>query len=185
MGYFSKALGFLKSPSAAFEKEKNTHWQDAFVYLAVLAIVPTVLNVAALTILGSLFPSIILFRTMSASLPFNLLYYYVIMLISGFIGALWLHLWVYIFGGRRGIRQTLKVMFYSNTPNYFFGWIPILGLFVGIWSLVLEVIGIMKLQNLSRNRAIGAVIVPIIVSIIFVLLFVIFAVLLYIIYSAP
>ena len=42
--------------------------------------------------------------------------------IGGFIGliisGLWLHLWVYIFGGRKGIKNTIKTVFYSYSPVY-------------------------------------------------------------------
>ncbi|WP_054848412.1 hypothetical protein [Methanoculleus chikugoensis] len=49
--------------------------------------------------------------------------------------GVWLHIWVYIFGGRRGIGQTLKAAMYSYTPPfYIIAWIPILGLIGGAAS---------------------------------------------------
>lgn len=72
--------------------------------------------------------------------------------------GVWLHIWVYIFGGRRGIGQTLKAAMYSYTPFYIIAWIPILGLIGGAAStLYPQYVGIRELHHVSSRRAAGAV----------------------------
>jgi len=49
-----------------------------------------------------------------------------------FIGAAWLHLFVYLLGGRKGYLQTLKSVTFGSTPAMLFGWIPFIGWLAGI-----------------------------------------------------
>nr|WP_321352812.1 Yip1 family protein [uncultured Methanoregula sp.] len=89
------------------------------------------------------------------------------MIVSLFIGALWLHVWVYILGGRKGVRNTLKVVAYAMTPTLLLGWLFPVGMIVGsAWYLVLEVIGIRELQQLPTGRAVLAVALAIAVGIV-------------------
>ena len=93
------------------------------------------------------------------------------MVVSLFLGAVWLHVWVYIFGGRQGIKNTLKVVAYSMTPTLLVGWLVPVGMIVGfVWYLALEVIGVRELQQLSTKRAILAVALPIIVGLIIIVI---------------
>lgn len=74
------------------------------------------------------------------------------------IVGVWLHVWVYLLGGRRGIRQTLKTAMYSYTPFFIIAWIPIIGLVGGALStLYPQVVGIRELHHISSRRAAGAV----------------------------
>lgn len=40
------------------------------------------------------------------------------------ISGLWLHIWIYIFGGRKSVIQTIKAVVYSSTPGILFFWVP-------------------------------------------------------------
>ncbi|MFA5267694.1 MAG: Yip1 family protein [Methanoregula sp.] len=95
-------------------------------------------------------------------------------LIGGFIGALvfgaWLHLWVYIFGGRRGIWQTIKAVMYGNTPLLLFGWIPFIGFVFTLWSLVLDIFGIHELQEISSLKATLAVALAVMIPLILLII---------------
>ncbi len=52
-----------------------------------------------------------------------------------------------------------------------FGWIPYIGFIAAIWALILEVIGIQKLQDLTTVRAVIAVVViPVIIAVILAIL---------------
>jgi len=75
-----------------------------------------------------------------------------------FIGGAWVHLWVYLLGGRKGhgYVQTLKALIYGATPGYLVGWVPLIGLFVGgIWALVLTIIGLRELHGITGGRLAG------------------------------
>ena len=95
-------------------------------------------------------------------------------LIGGFVGALifgaWLHLWVYIFGGRLGIWQTIKTVMYGSTPSLLFGWIPFIGFVFTLWSLVLGILGISELQEISSLKATLAVALAVMIPLILIII---------------
>jgi len=86
-----------------------------------------------------------------------------------FIGAAWLHIFVYVVGGRRGYLQTLKSVTFGSTPAMLFGWIPFVGLLSGIWSLVLGIFGLRELQDLTTMKAVLAVILSLIVIVLLII----------------
>ena len=93
----------------------------------------------------------------------------IIIIIGGLIGILvggiWLHIWVYLCSGRKGIKQTIKAMAYGSTPWLLLGWIPYVGIIGGIWCIITSIIGIKQLHKVSAPKAIlayllGAIIIP-------------------------
>jgi hypothetical protein len=84
--------------------------------------------------------------------------------------AAWIHLWVYLLGGRKGIMQTFKAILYGGTPYLLLGWIPFIGIIFAIWSLVLCVLGLRELQGVSTRCAVLAVAIAIITLLIPVIL---------------
>ena len=96
---------------------------------------------------------------------------FISIIIGGLIGILvgsgWMHIWVYLCGGRKGVGQTIKAMAYGSTPSLLFGWIPFIGFIFGIWSMIVSIIGIRQLHEISTGRAVlayllGAIIIPLI-----------------------
>src|SRR5208282_3707141 len=89
------------------------------------------------------------------------------------IGGIWIHFWVYILGGRNGIRQTMKVFMYGMTPSLLLGWIPVIGGVFVIWWIVLDILGLRELAGLSTGKAALVMIIgilPVILFVFFVLL---------------
>jgi len=80
--------------------------------------------------------------------------------IALFIAGILLHIFVYIAGGRKGFTTTVRSVIYSVTPNLIFGWIPVIGLLAGFWSLALEILAIKELHEISTTRAFVAVFLP-------------------------
>jgi hypothetical protein len=75
-----------------------------------------------------------------------------------FIGGAWIHLWVYLLGGRKsqGYEQTVKALIYGATPGYLVGWVPLIGALVGgIWAVVLTIIGLRELHGITADRLAG------------------------------
>jgi hypothetical protein len=70
------------------------------------------------------------------------------------------HLCVYLLGGRSGFFPTFHAVLYSMIPYLLLGWIPIVGIFAFLWTLVLLFFGIREFQELEDSRAAGAVIIP-------------------------
>lgn len=88
-----------------------------------------------------------------------------------FIVGAWLHLWVYLLGGKKGYMQTMKAVMYGSTPYMLIGWIPIIGGFIGgLWSLVVEILGIRELHGISTGRVIAAYLIAVIIPIIVIML---------------
>lgn len=91
------------------------------------------------------------------------------MIVSLFIGTVWLHIWTYVAGGRQDIGTTLKVVAYAMTPMLLLGWFMPVGAIAGsVWYIVLQVLGIRELQQLTTGRAILAVSLSIVAMVVLV-----------------
>jgi hypothetical protein len=86
-----------------------------------------------------------------------------------FIIGAWLHLFVYLLGGRKGYLQTLKSVIFGSTPAMLIGWIPFIGILAGIWSIALEILGIRELQEMTTGKAALAVILAILIIVIIII----------------
>jgi len=76
-----------------------------------------------------------------------------------FSGVSWLHIWVYLFGGRKGFKQTVKAITYGSTPCLVLGWLPGPNIIIApIWSLLLVINGIIELHEMSPGMAILSVV---------------------------
>lgn len=70
------------------------------------------------------------------------------------VGGLWLHLWVYGFGGREGMASTFRLLLVGLTPTALLGWIPGVALLGFLWSLVILFLGVQEVHHLSTSRAV-------------------------------
>jgi hypothetical protein len=90
---------------------------------------------------------------------------FVVILIGGsllmLIFGLWTHLWVYLLGGRKGFMHTLHAILYSMTPGLLLGWLPFVGMFASIWTLILFFFGIREFQELSDSRAVDVILLSV------------------------
>ncbi len=165
--------GFLFSPSDTFDASMEDTVGDAFKYYVVILAIYAVLSAIIVAVAFSLFAGILGtfgVRTMTfgaAMGPLVAVGVFVGVLVSGiigvFIGGLWLHIWVYLVGGRNGIEETIKAVIYGMTPSLLLGWIPVVGFIAGIWALIVEIIGVRQLHELSTGKAVLAVIIAIII----------------------
>lgn len=172
--FVEKVKGFLIQPSKTFDKAKQDTLGEAMTYYAVIIAI-----YSALLIMFMLIFSAILIISKPLGMLAGIItgvggaVLFVILLISLIVGALIggaiLHIFVYIVGGREGITQTIKAVMYGSTPALLFGWIPVIGFIAGIWSLVLEIIGIRQLHGLTTGKAILAVLLSVIGTILLAL----------------
>jgi len=157
-------------PEITFDALKEDTLEDAIKYYAVIIAVYSLLSaVVFATAMGSLGSMMGLgqFGIMAgvgagiggAAVVFVMLFVFGI--IATFISGAIIHIGVFIVGGKNGIEQTIKAVMYGSTPGLLLGWTPIIGAIAGLWSLVLEVLGIRQLQDITTGRAIIAVIIPI------------------------
>jgi|WetSurMetagenome_2_1015567.scaffolds.fasta_scaffold325639_2 hypothetical protein len=165
-----KVKGFLMDPADAFRQAKDDEPGIVLPFFALLLLFHAVISAVLL--------SVFMIGTSPVPGPvtggFTGAIVFFIILIGGFVGALvfgaWLHLWVYIFGGRRGIWQTIKAVMYGNTPLLLFGWIPFIGFVFTLWSLVLNILGIHELQEISSLKATLAVALAVMIPLILLII---------------
>lgn len=171
-GIFRMAVDFISKPGNAFSGAKNKTVKDALKHMLFLSIIASLLG-SVITYFstteylsgysshaffsggGPLFPLILI----SAS--------YMIINAGILLASLWLHLWVFIFGGREGIGETMKSMFYGWTPAYFLGWIPAVNFLTYLWSMALTGMGLINLQKMTPARAAISVIISASVPVLF------------------
>jgi hypothetical protein len=168
--------GFLFSPSETFDASRGDTLGDAFKYFVVILVIYALLVAIIVAGVFLLFADIL--ATFSVrGLPFGaaagplvavgfFLVAIVVGIIGVFISGLWLHIWVYLVGGRNGVEQTIKAVMYGETPSLILGWIPIINLIAWIWALIVGIIGIRQLHWLSTGKAVLAVILAIVIPLI-------------------
>lgn len=182
-----EALAMLRTlmfdPAGAFESLKDAPLRQAFSFYLRLLVVFAVLFAAIaatiphfLTQLPEVFPDAQTFLMLFAPMidiivrtPPLLIFggVFVALLFGGIVGmlisAVWLHIWVYAFGGRQGFKQTLKAYMLGMTPFLVLGWIPIINIFGAIWAILAVLNGIMQLHDMYSGAAILALLVSLLI----------------------
>lgn len=165
--FVEKVKGFFLTPVESFQKVKSDDLSTILTYFAILVVINAILSaiVAVFWLSGSPYSSIL----GGAAGPVMVFF---IVLVAEFICTLifgaWLHLWVYVLGGRKGIMQTISSVIHGSTPSLLLGWIPIVGILFSLWSIVLWALGVRELQEMSTGKAILAVFVAIIIPLIII-----------------
>lgn len=169
MRFFKQILGevilILTKPSKFFESVKGEKGvKKSFVYLASLTLVNLVLGIVATFVLTGQ-------TVLPLGIP-GLIIDFLISLAISFVLAGLLHIWVRIFGGKEKYAKTYQLYVYSSTPKFIIGWIPyyIVSLVVGIYSLILMIIGGQSFYGFSRKKSILVFVGYIILSIVLVFL---------------
>lgn len=169
-GIVTKVKGFLLNPVESFQQSKNDEPGVVFTYFGVLLLLHAILA-ALITLVG--IETMPRFAGMPGGLAVPVIVFFMA-LVGGFICTLifaaWLHLWVYLLGGRMGIMQTIKALIYGHTPRLLLGWIPFIGFIFMLWSLVLAILGIRELQDISTNKAILAVAIAVMIPLIVIII---------------
>jgi hypothetical protein len=165
-----KARGFLLKPVETFRQSRNDDPGVVFPYFIALLLVNAILSaVIAAAVVGT----IPVFAGLNLGAPFPVIIFFAV-LIAGFIFTLifaaWVHLWVYFFGGRKGIMQTTNAIIYGHTPRLLFGWIPVIGFLFMLWSLILNILGIRELQELSTMQATLVVAIAVLIPLMLIIL---------------
>jgi len=165
-----KVKGFLTNPVDTFRVSKEDGPDTVFPYFVVLLLLHALLSAGLAALAIEIHP----IAGMITGGLFGLVVVFFVSLVAGFVGILvfgaWLHLWVYILGGRLGIWQTMKAVMYGDTPFLLFGWIPFIGFVFVLWSLVLGILGIRELQEMSSIKAILAVALAVMIPLILLLI---------------
>ena len=188
LSILEKIKGFLLQPAESFRKVRPEEPGETIKYFMIIAIFYSIMS--TIMTAASIFTHPFLGAPQDPLVePLLIISWAFVILVFTLIAAVifgfWLHLWVYIVGGKKGVWQTEKSVFYNLTPMMLIGWIPLIGAVVGaIWSIVLGIIGIRELHEISNSRAAIAVIVAIVIGLVLVFV-ILFAFLMAIIASVP
>ena len=191
LNFWGKAKGFLGAPSNTFDDVEPEALGSALKYFAIWAVIYAVLQIiVSYTFGGGVFQMLwgLLGLNTTAVYDFNPVASGLMALLGAFaslfISGSWAHLFVRVFGGRKGYRNTIKAFAYGNTPVFLFGWIPFAGGLFWVWALVLNIIGIRQLHEISTGRAVGAVLLSMVALGVIIALIVTFVVLLLVVSAA-
>ena len=164
MDYFELMKGFLLTPVETFRTVRDTDLGDSLKYYLILLAINAVLSAIVSLAMASAVRITITSIFTQAGIPLPAvtgagvigiaLMMIIVQFVLVFIGAAWLHVFVWLLGGRRGYLQTLKAIIFGSTPTMLFGWIPFIGFLAGLWSLVLGIFGLQELQNMTTLKAV-------------------------------
>ena len=167
MDYFKLMKGFLLTPVKTFRTVRDTDLGDSLKYYLILLAINAVLSAIVSLAMASAVQTTITSIFTQAGIPLPAvtgagvigiaLMMIIVQFVLVFIGAAWLHVFVWLLGGRRGYLQTLKAIIFGSTPTMLFGWIPFIGFLAGLWSLVLGIFGLQELQNMTTLKAVLAI----------------------------
>ena len=179
MDLIEKAKGFLLEPSRAFESSKYDSLKEAVKYYAVIAAIYSIFFAMILVIISSVMNIIlgkygIQLGSGISELIYTFIMTFILMISGAFLWGAVIHVFVYLFGGRKEIAQTIKAVMYASTPIVLLGWIPALGFIGWIWQFVLQVIGIQQYQEITTGKAIASVVLPITIIYILAIIILIF-----------
>ncbi|MCE5298843.1 MAG: YIP1 family protein [Methanoregulaceae archaeon] len=162
-----KIRGFLFSPSEAFWKVRDEDLRDTMIYFIVISIIYTLLSTLITGIAISKHPALVLFGLGfgSGNIVLSFCIILVLSLVMALAYALWLHLWIILICGKRGVEKTIKTAFYYLTPTMLIGWIPVIGAFAAsIWSVVIGIIGVQELHQVSFGKALISILLSLITA---------------------
>ncbi len=175
-GFIDNVKGFLLNPTETLIAHRDESLGDALRYYVILLAIFGALN--GVMVGFGLSMAQYIARPYAVMGAFGVigavLAAIVVMIIAGvialFIGGIILHIFVNIAGGRKDVSTTLRAFIYSSTPYLLFGWIPLIGFLAGLWSLVLQVLGIKELHEISTARSVAAVVLAYVFMLILVVL---------------
>jgi len=166
----AKAKGLLVSPVETFQASRADRTDVAAPYLIVLLLVHAIMT-ALISLIGISAMGVFAHMAPRFAMPVAVFFS---VLIGGavltILFSLWLHLWVYLLGGRKGLLETAKAVIYGLTPAMLLGWIPLIGLLFCLWSVVLQIIGIRELQEMSSGKALAAMVIAVMIPLIVLVL---------------
>jgi hypothetical protein len=182
-----KVKGFLLHPAETFRATRAETLTSAYQYYVILLIIFSVLlaivvsvsvgatywsssvtTIASSGLLGSNGSGIV--KAFTAFLVTYLLFLpyflFVFMLFAIFISGFYYHVFVILFGGQKGLTQTVKAVMYASTPALLLGWIPFVSFIGSVWTVILIIIGVRENQEMTTGRAVLVVLVPLVLTVI-------------------
>lgn len=176
-GFIDNVKGFLLDPTDTLIAHKNESLGDALRYFIIFLVIYGVMTGVMLGLmmsmigglagasagLGPLGVSGLAAIGTLGTIIGTIIFVIIVGVIALFIDGIFLHIFIWIAGGRKGVSTTLRAVIYSATPSLLFGWIPLIGILAVFWSIALEILAIKELHEISTTRAFIAVFLPAII----------------------
>jgi len=161
------------------EREKQFNWAMWFVLIIGIL---TALTVGLISFFGS-----VLLGTISYGavwIPLQIIIGAIISFVISFVWAAIIHLFVKIFKGQEGYKETYRAVAYSYAPYFplttlgaLLGLIPVAGAFIQgalaivtlVWEAILLILGIKYFQKLSTGKAVATILLPYVILILLVI----------------
>lgn len=166
----TRAQGFILTPVESFQAARADGTDAAAPYLIALLLVHAVMT-AIISFIG--ISAMGTFAHMMPRFAMPVVVFFCVLIggtVLTILFSLWLHLWVHILGGSKGLLETAKAVIYGMTPGMLLGWIPFIGVLFCIWSFVLQIIGVRELQEMSSGKALAAMIIAVMIPLIILVL---------------
>ena len=171
MNIFQRIGAGITKPSELFDEVAGEGIGPAFAYLAVVQwilfifAIPTVLVMVILVKLLPFVPfefAVGPLGIFTVKLAVASIGAYLFILLFSFLGAGVFHLWCLLWGAIGDYADSYKIIVYSATPFFVFGWIPGINLLVLVWRFVLVGVGLVKIHYLSATKAVFMILIPLI-----------------------
>src|SRR3989338_7305919 len=142
--YIKKIESIIKTPVKFFNQAKNEkNLKDAFFYYGLLSLVSMFGFSAVYFFAYSSLMAIPYANLLGIpSQDFNPITNYFLSLISIFISTFIIHLFVRLLKGKGRYVETFKAYAYGSTPSLLLGWVPVIGIVFGLWSIYLIIKGL-------------------------------------------
>lgn len=154
---FSIMKSAIVSPSKVFDSIKPS-FTNAIVYFLIIVTIYSVLR----TVVSYLIPVGILSflvgsvpSTSAVGIIIGIVESIVIALVGWLIGVLWLQLFFRLFHTSGNLAATATASAVGGTAVYLLGWIPIVNIFAGFYSIYVVMTGFSKFHNISKLKAFG------------------------------
>ena len=191
MKLINRTLSVLTKPTQYFRNiNKETGLKDAFIFFAVYSLIFGIIGLVVGYLMKDLMPSLysylgldILTQIIEKSqaaynirmVIFMFVIGYPIGLALSFLAAALLHVWILIFDGKADYKKTYQLYVYTSTPKFIFGWIPFIGLFSSIYSLILLIYGTTEVHKIKLRTSTLMYIIPYVVLILLAIAVMVFA----------
>ncbi len=167
MNRVNQITQILTHPNTFFQKLPNESMFSIYSFFIALFSIYTILSIGVSYLLQQLLKSIGFLTSEQINLgiisvsqsTFEIIisiatFFLMLILIFAVVGLI--HLYLKLFKAKATYLQTFQLYVYAYVPTYLFAWIPFIGWFAIIWSIVLLVLGVQKTHKLSLLKALFA-----------------------------
>jgi hypothetical protein len=181
-------VGFLMKPRETFKKSKDRSLGCAFEYYVGLLIIFSILFTIVSIALGvahfnTVVSQVAMIPFIGKALAGSLSHFsgfvavwklfaayalFLILLFGIFLIGFMYHVFVLLFGGEKGVVQTVRTTMFAATPALLLGWIPYIWTFGLLWAAIIFIIGISETQEISTGRGVAVIVVPLVLKLIFI-----------------